>query len=79
MNDVGFVISEDDDSGSETRLDHSELLCGRNFITVKKARESFCHRHQKGKGECPVTYLSKGAIYFFNWLLTINQKTDSRL
>ena len=44
MNDVGFMISEDDDlaSGSGTRLEHSELfLCGRNFITVKKARESF--------------------------------------
>ena len=36
MNDVGFVISEEDLAlGPETRLDHSELLCGRSFITVK--------------------------------------------
>ena len=41
MNDVGFMISEEGlASGSGTRLDHSELLCSRSFITVKKARES---------------------------------------
>ena len=45
---VRFVISEDLASGPETRLDHSGLLCGRSFITVKRDRESFWHRHQKG-------------------------------
>ena len=42
VNDVGFVISKEDlASGSGTRLDHSELLCGRSFITAKKDRERF--------------------------------------
>jgi len=42
VNDVGFMISEKDlASGSGTRLDDSELLCGRIFITVKKDREIF--------------------------------------
>ena len=69
---VGFMISEEDlASGSGTRLDHSKLLCGRSFITVEKDRESFWHRHQNRKGEDPVTSFSKGAVYFFNWLLII--------
>ena len=39
---VGFMISEEDlASGSGTRFDYSELLCGRSFITVKKDRERF--------------------------------------
>ena len=51
---VGFAISEEDlASGQGTRLDHSELLCGRIFITIIKDRESFWHKHQKGDGECP--------------------------
>ena len=43
MNGVRFVISEEEEfaSGPETRLDHSGLLCGRSFITVKEDRESF--------------------------------------
>ena len=28
-------------SGSGPRLDHSGLLCGRNFTTVKKDRKNF--------------------------------------
>ena len=45
VNGVGLVISEEEDlaSGSGTRLDHSGLLCGRSFITVKKDREGFRH------------------------------------
>ena len=36
VNEVWFVISEEDlASGPETKLDHSEVLCGRSFITVK--------------------------------------------
>ena len=39
---VRLVISKEDlASGLGTRLHYSELLCGRNFITVKKERESF--------------------------------------
>ena len=42
VNDVGSVVSKEDlASGSGTRLDHAELLCGRSFITVKKDTESF--------------------------------------
>ena len=43
VNDVRFVVSKEEDlaSGSGTRLDHSELLCGRSFITVKKDTDSF--------------------------------------
>ena len=42
VNDVGFVIYEEDlATGPRTGLDHSELLCGRSFITVKKDRERF--------------------------------------
>ena len=42
VNDVGFVISEEEDlaSGSGARLNYSELLCD-SFITVKKDRENF--------------------------------------
>ena len=37
VNDGRFVISEEDlASGSGTQLDHSELLYGKSFITVKK-------------------------------------------
>ena len=37
VNDVRFVISAEGlASGPETRLDHSEFLCGRSFIKVKK-------------------------------------------
>ena len=42
VNDAGFVISEEDLAlGPGTRLESSELLCGRSFITVKNDRESF--------------------------------------
>ena len=59
VNDVGFVISEEEDLplGPDTRLDHSGLLCGRSFIIVKKDRESFWHSHQKGNRVCPLASL----------------------
>ena len=42
VKDVRLLTSEEEDltSGSGTRLDHSEPLCGRSFITVIKDRES---------------------------------------
>ena len=41
MNDVELMISEEDlPLGPETRLDHSGLLDGRSFITVKRDRAS---------------------------------------
>ena len=66
-NSIGIMISEEDLAlGPRTRPDHSELLCGRRFITVKKGRESFWHRHQEGDGECPpLMVLSRPFIYFY--------------
>ena len=38
---------------------------------MKRDRESFWHRLQKGDRECPpLTSLCKGAIYLFNWLFS---------
>ena len=55
MKDVGFTISKEDlASGPEIRWDHSGLLSGISFITVKRDRESFWHRRQKGDGEFPL-------------------------
>ena len=55
VNNVRFMISEEDlASGPETRLDHSSLLYGKSFITVKRDRESFWHKYQEVDGECPL-------------------------
>ena len=53
VNGIGFVISEEEDLalGPETRLDHSELLCGRSFITVKKDKEKFWQTSERGQRE----------------------------
>ena len=50
MNGFRFVISEGEDLalGPETRLDHSGLLCGRSFVTMKRDRESFYTDIRKG-------------------------------
>ena len=40
--------------GPETRLDHSGILCGKSFITGKRERESFWHRHQKEVESAPL-------------------------
>ena len=58
VNDVRFMISEDLASGPETSLDHSGLLYGRSFITVKRDRESFWHRHQEVSEEGPLALAS---------------------
>ena len=50
------------------QADHSEFLCGRSFIAVKKDRESFEHTHQKGDGECPTSSLIKD-LYTFTRLI----------
>ena len=66
VNGVRFVISKEDDlaSGPGTRLDHSELLCDRSFITLKKDRESFWSRYQNREGECPIKSY-QGLKYFY--------------
>ena len=47
----GFLASggEEFNPGPETRLDHSELLCNKVLFKYKRDRESFRHRHQKGR------------------------------
>ena len=68
---VGFVISEEDlVSAPGTRLDHSELLCSRSFITVKKARESLLMSDidiRRRMESTPLTHLIK-ALYTFTRL-----------
>ena len=51
----GFLASgrEKLNPGSETKLDHSELLCNRVLLKYKRDRESFWHRHQKGAERMP--------------------------
>ena len=45
---------------------------------MKRDRESFWHRLQKGDRECPpLTSLCKGAIYLFNWLVSSVQFSHS--
>ena len=63
------MISEDLASEPETRLDHSGLLCG-SFITVKRNRERFWHRHQKGAESAPVASLQWGSYILFNYLFS---------
>ena len=42
----------------------TEFLCGRSF-TVRKNRESFGHRHQKGDRECPPRQSYQGLMDFY--------------
>ena len=54
VNDVGFMISEEYlASGSGTRLDYSELLCGRSFITVKGTEKASDIDIRRGTGDVP--------------------------
>ena len=70
MNDVRFTISEEDLAlKSGTRVDYSELLCGRSFITVKGTEKASDVDIRRGMESAPLANLSKGVIYFFNWLL----------
>ena len=52
----GFLASrgEEFNPGSETRLDHSELLCNKVPLKYKGDRKSFWHRHQKGVERAPL-------------------------
>ena len=67
-----FMISKEDlASGSGTSLAHSELLCGRSFITGKKVREMFWHREKcsgidtrRGQKLSPSLVLSKPYILY---------------
>ena len=66
MNDVGFVISEKEilASGPGTRLDHSGLLCGRSFITVKRDGKTSDIDIKRGWRVPHSLVFSKGITYF---------------
>ena len=51
----GFLASggEEINSGPETKLDRSELLCNKVLLKCKGDRESFWHKHQKGAERVP--------------------------
>ena len=53
--DPVFLASggEEFNTGPETRLDLSELLCNKVLLKYKRDRESFWHRHQKGAERVP--------------------------
>ena len=65
---VRFEISEEDlASGPESRLDHSGLLCGGSFITVKvaeKASDTDIGRGGRGRTAPRSLVFGKGIIYF---------------
>ena len=64
---VRFVISEEEDLafGSGTVLDHSDLLCGRIFIEVKKDSQKASDIDvRKGSESAPLASLIR-ALYTF--------------
>ena len=71
VNDVRFVISEEDLAlGPGTRLVNSRVFVYQSFIKVKKGTEDASGIDiRRGMESAPLTNLSKGVIYFFNWLL----------
>ena len=71
MDDVRFLIAEGHlASGPETRLDHSRACVYQSFIKVRKGTENASDIDiKRGLESAPLASLSKGAIYFFNWLL----------
>ena len=68
VNNVGFVISEEDLAlGPGTRLDHSRAFVKQNFIKVKKGqRKLLTYTSERGQRVPPLASLSKGVIYFLN-------------
>ena len=67
MNNVGFMISEEEDLalGPGIRLDHSVLLCSRSFITVKKDRKLLTYTSEGGQRVPPLASFIK-ALYTFS-------------
>ena len=49
-------------------------FCVAEFVKVEEDKDRFWHRHQKGAESAPLTNLSKGAIFFFKLIITINQR-----
>ena len=66
------MISKEEDLtlGPGTRLDHSRALVWQSFIKVKKGEERASDIDiRSGMESDHLASLSKGIIYFFNWLL----------
>ena len=69
MNDVGFMIAEEEDLASEpgTRLDHSRAFVSQGFIKVWKGTEKASDRDiRRGMESTPLPGISKGVISVFN-------------
>ena len=62
---MGFVASgrEEFNLGPEMRLHHLELLCNRVSLKYSMDRESFRHRHQKGKERVLLASVRNGVTY----------------
>ena len=66
MNDVGFVISKEEDlaSGPGTRLNHSRAFVYQSFNKVLKETENASDTDiRRGMKNAPLASLSKRAIY----------------
>ena len=71
MNNVGFMISEEDlASESGTRPDHSGLSYGKSFITVKKDRKSSVIDVRMEMEHAPLISLIKALYTFTRHTLT---------
>ena len=69
MNDVRFVISEEDlTSGPGTRLDHSGTFVWQSFMKVRKGTEntSDIDSRRRWTVSTHLASASKGVIYLFN-------------
>ena len=69
MNDVPFVISEEEDlaSGPGTRLEHSRVFVKQSFIKVGKGTDKASDIDIGRRMDSdPLASVSKGVIYFLN-------------
>ena len=64
VNDVGFVISEEDQGPG---LITQELLCSRVFLSEKGTEKASDIDIRRGTENAPLTSLRNGAIHFLNW------------
>ena len=70
MNGVGSLISKEDDLALGPGLITQELLCSRVLSKYeKRQRKLLTPTSEEGQRVPPLVSLSKGAVYFLNWLL----------
>ena len=79
MNNVGFVISKGGNfiQGPERVSVTQSFFLWQKFYFSEKGLEKASDVNIRSGAEFPFTSLNKRAIYFFNWLLTIDQKNVS--